>query len=166
MQKVVTWAVSPRLDERLCLCCQDRSWQKNTLLYAVRNLQIIIDFSYHTGRLVVPDVYSIIPPWLPTSSVSSTVDSWCASPVNLLRKVKVGVLSRPSFVTSSVFERNFSEDKSAVASLFSRIYLNSDAGKPGDRGRAIESLARHESNVTASLLIAPTSASADHYQPT
>ncbi len=65
--------------------------------------------------------------------------------------VRLGLSDRcssPSLRVSSALSLNFSDDTRIMASLFSRIYRSSLAGKPEERGTAMLSHAKIESNVT------------------
>lgn len=106
-----------------------------------------------TGRLVVPEVYSIIPPlvmgkgtnWTSSSPLPESLFS------TTLRTGFLGRCSRPSLRTSSAFSLNLPDESSVTASLFSSMYLSSLAGKAEERGTAMLSHASMERSVTDSI---------------
>ena len=104
----------------------------------------------YTGRLVVPEVYSIMPPLVIGKGTSWTSSS--PQPVSLfsttLRIGFLGRCSRPSLRTSSALSLNLSEESRVAASLFSKTYLNSLAGKLEESGTAMLSHANMERSVT------------------
>ena len=106
----------------------------------------------HTGRLVVPEVYSIIPPLVIGNGTRWTSSS--PLPVSLfstaLRTGFLGRCSRPSLRTSSAFSLNLPDESNVTASLFSSMYLSSLAGKPEESGTAMLSHASMERRVTVS----------------
>lgn len=62
--------------------------------------------------------------------------------------LKMGTVCRPSVSTSSAFFWNLTDDRSIIASLLSRMYRSSLAGKLEQRGTATLLLPRIESRVT------------------
>jgi hypothetical protein len=101
----------------------------------------------HTGRLVVPEVYNIMPPCPPGSSESSHgfVES---APTSIFSEMWNRSLELSPIKTSFALFWNFWEERSRSASLFSRMYWSSLAGKAADRGTAIASQERIDSRVT------------------
>ena len=106
----------------------------------------------YTGRLVVPEVYSIIPPFVMGNGTSWTSSS--PLPVSLfsitLRTGFLGRCSKPSLRTSSAFSLNLPDESSVIASLFSNMYRSSLAGKAEESGTAMLSHASMERSVTVS----------------
>ena len=106
-----------------------------------------------TGRLVVPEVYSIIPPLVMGKGTSWTSSS--PLPESLFSTTWstgfLGRCSRPSLRTSSALSWNLPDESSVTASLFSSIYLSSLAGNPEESGTAILSHANMERRVTVSV---------------
>jgi hypothetical protein len=97
---------------------------------------------------VVPEVYNINPLWPPGSSERShgSVES---APISILSRMSENsFVSTPLFNTSFDLSSNFLDDRRRSASLFSRMYLSSLAGKAGDNGTAIASFERIERRVT------------------
>lgn len=111
-----------------------------------------LGMNIYTGRLVVPEVYSIMPPLVIGKGISWT--SSCPLPVCLfsttLRTGFLGKCSKPSLRTSSAFSRHLPDESSVAASLFSRMYLSSLAGKADESGTAMLSHASMERSVTVS----------------
>ncbi len=107
----------------------------------------------YTGRLVVPEVYSIMPPLVIGKGTNWTSSS--PLPVLLFSTtLRIGFLgrwSRPSLRTSSAFSWNLLDESSVTASLFSSMYLSSLAGKAEESGTAMLSHANMERNVTVSV---------------
>ena len=106
----------------------------------------------YTGRLVVPEVYSIIPPLVMGNGTSWTSSS--PLPVSLfsmtLRTGCLGMCSKPSLRTSSAFSLNLPDESSVSASLFSSMYRSSLAGNAEESGTAMLSHANMERSVTVS----------------
>lgn len=91
-----------------------------------------------------------MPPLVIGSGTSCTSSS--PLPLSFFATIlSVGFLSNPSFSTSTAFSWNFAEDSNVTASLLSRIYLSSLAGKLEDKGMAMLSQANMESNVTSAV---------------
>ncbi len=100
-----------------------------------------------TGRLVVPDVYSIIPAD-PGPIFSRVTFSWMPPPWNLANRRYAGSASSSVLSTSSALEANLAEDSSIKASLWFKTYCSSNAGNAGDSGTAMDLAARMARRVT------------------
>ena len=118
---------------------------------AVSN-RLINDIKSLTGLLVVPEVYSIIPAWSMLLS-SSWIDLCGVVPPNSFSNwLTLGVFFSSPLTTSSALERNLADESSMKASLLSRMYLSSVAGKPEESGTAMELLPSTDNSVTEDLI--------------
>ena len=106
----------------------------------------------YTGRLVVPEVYSIIPPLVIGNGTSWTSSSPLPGSIFsiTLSTGFLGRCSKPSLRTSSALSLNLPDESSVIASLFSSMYRSSLAGKAEESGTAMLSHASMESSVTVS----------------
>lgn len=106
------------------------------------------DFGQNTGRLVVPDVYSIKP--LKLLRIISSFTGRLKSPSVCFRSNHVLIVRRfsPCLNNPSVFFSSLADERRMDAWLFSRMYLNSLVGKLDARGTAIALLPSTERSVT------------------
>lgn len=98
---------------------------------------------------MVPEVYSIMPPWslLESSSVMSRLlPELC---ILFSTSWSFKGFSNPSFSTSSALDLNLFDASNSDASLFSKMYRSSLAGNPGERGTAMLLLPKIDSSVTS-----------------
>lgn len=105
-----------------------------------------------TGRLVVPDVYNMKPPFPEVAPFTSTGPLALDPSSMFLVIVSTGLCSKPVCNTSSALSLNLGVESRILASLFSRRYRSSLAGKECERGRAMASWARMAKNVTVRAL--------------
>ena len=102
-----------------------------------------------TGRLVVPEVYSINPQEGSGSFCKVTFSAEVA-PVSIFSSTQsCGRCSNEPCSTSSACLLNFSVDKKIIGELFPVIYWSSVRGNEGASGKAIASRARIDSSETA-----------------
>lgn len=125
MEQAVFRAIIPGLEERARLCGEDGLREDHTFLYSDVSSSSSSFFRRvkemrckHTGLLVVPEVYNIIPPSsdLGSSNVMLSPDFF---PFSIFSTTTIGFRTTSSLTTSSAFSLNFSDVSKTIASLFS-----------------------------------------------
>lgn len=152
MEKVVIWRIFPGCGKGLGLCSEGRLGQQYSFLYFKLDSELLVVLlAKLTGLLVVPEVYSIMPPSPSIGPLRVTL--LCATPPIFFSSLTYfGFASKSCFRTSSALLANFADDKSIEAWLWSIMYCNSLAGKAGERGSAIEFAPRMDSSVTKTTI--------------